>query len=73
MENFLNKSRFSKLVEEVVYEKKITYIEAVIDICTENNLEVEDVSKYVTGIIKDKIEAEARNLNYLPKQSMLPI
>lgn len=70
---FLNKNKFSKMVEQIVHEKRLSYIEAVINICTENNLEVEDVSKYITGIIKDKIEAEARNLNFLPRQNTLPI
>jgi hypothetical protein len=56
-----------------VHEKRLSYIEAIINICNENNLEVEDVSKYITGIIKDKIEAEARNLNFLPRQNTLPI
>jgi hypothetical protein len=61
------------MVESAVHEKRLSYIEAIINICNENNLEVEDVSKYITGIIKDKIEAEARNLNFLPRQNMLPI
>ena len=70
---FLNKNKFSKMVEQIVHEKRLSYIEAVINICTENNLEVEDVSKYITSIVKDKIEAEARSLNFLPKQNTLPI
>jgi hypothetical protein len=61
------------MVENVVQEKRLSYIEAVVDICNENELEVEDISKYITGIIKDKIEAEARNLNFLPKQNTLPL
>jgi len=61
------------MVENVVQEKRLSYIEAVVDICDENELEVEDISKYITGIIKDKIEAEARNLNFLPKQNTLPL
>ena len=70
---FLNKSQFSQLVEKAVHEKRLTYIEAIINICEENSLEPEDVGKYVTSIIKDKLEAEARSLNFLPKQNTLPI
>ena len=70
---FLNKNRFSKLVENAVHEKKLSYIEAIIDICTENDLEIEDAGKYISNIIKDKIEAEARSLNFLPRQNTLPI
>ena len=70
---FLNKAQFSKLVENAVHEKRLSYIEAIINICNENNLEVEDASKYITTILKDKIEAEARKLNFLPRQNTLPI
>jgi UDP-glucose 6-dehydrogenase len=48
---FLNKNQFTKMVENVVHEKRLSYIEAIINICNENNLEVEDVSKYITGIV----------------------
>ena len=30
-----------------------------------------DVKKFVSNIIKDKVEAEARKLNFLPKQNAL--
>lgn len=70
---FLNKAQFSILVEAAVHEKKLSYIEAIINICEENNLEPEDVGKYISNIVKDKIEAEARSLNFLPKHNTLPI
>lgn len=70
---FLNKSQFAKLVEAAVHEKKLSYIEAILNICEENNLDPEDVGKYISNIVKDKIEAEARSLNFLPKHNTLPI
>jgi hypothetical protein len=48
-------------------------MEAILDICEENDLEPEDISKYISGIIKDKLEAEARSLNFLPRLNTLPI
>jgi uncharacterized protein YdhG (YjbR/CyaY superfamily) len=70
---FLNKGQFSQLVEKQVHEKRMSYIEAIIAICDENNLDPEDVGKYISNIVKDKIEAEARSLNFLPKHNTLPI
>ena len=35
------------------------------------NLDPEDVKKFVSPIIKNKVEAEAMNLNFLPKQNTL--
>lgn len=61
------------MIESVIHEKKLSYIEAIVYICEENNLEPEDVVKYINNIIKDKIEAEARSLNFLPRQNTLPL
>lgn len=68
-ENFLNKSRFAKLIESTVSELKISYMDAILHVCEENNIEPEDVSKFISPIIKGKVEAEAMSLNFLPKLS----
>ena len=61
------------MVELIVREKTISYMDAVIFICEENNLEIEDCKKYLSNIIKDKIEVEAMKLNFLPRQNTLPV
>jgi len=71
--NFLTKSKFSKLVEETVRHTKLSYIDAIVYLCEKNGIEVEDARKYVSTIIKSKIEVEAMQLNFLPKQNTLPI
>jgi len=48
-------------------------MEAVIELCEMHNLEIEEVKKFISPIVKDKIEAEARKLNFLPRQNELPI
>ena len=70
-ESFLSKSKFSKLIEESVIDKKLSYMDANLDICEKNNIEPEDVRKFVSPIIKDKLEAEAMSLNLLPKTNSL--
>ena len=70
-ENFLTKSKFTKLVESTVTELKIPYMEAVLHLCEKNDMEPEDVKKFISPIIRDKIEAEAMRLNFLPKQNTL--
>ena len=71
----LNVSRFSKIIEEVVIEKRIPYMDAIVWYCERNEMEVEVAAKLLNGIIKAKIEAEAIDLNFLstPKGSKLPI
>ena len=61
------------MIERNARDKNLSYIEAIRDICEENNLEPEDIAKYISGIIKDKLEAEARSLNFLPRLNTLPI
>jgi|TARA_B110000908_G_scaffold19741_1_gene22264 hypothetical protein len=70
--NFLTKKRFTKMIEETVRDMKMPYMEAVCHICENNNIEVEDISKYISPVIKGRIEFEGQQLNMLPKGNMLP-
>jgi hypothetical protein len=70
-ENFLSKPKFSKLVEETVRSKKLSYMDAILWLCEKHSIEVEDCRKFINPIIKDKLEAEARRLNFLPRTNEL--
>ena len=67
----LTKAKLTKLIQTTVLEKRLTYIDAIVDICEENKIEIEDISKFLSPVVKEKIEVEAMNLNYLPKESTL--
>lgn len=68
----MTKNKFSKTIEEIVREKNLTYIDAILYFCETNNVDEEDVKKYVSGPIKSKVEAEAMKLNFLPRCNELP-
>lgn len=68
---FMNRSTFTKLVETAVLKKKLSYIDAVIHICDEQGIDPQDSKKFVSPVIKDKLEAEAMSLNLLPRQNTL--
>ena len=70
-ESFLTKSKFSKLVEQTVFEKRLSYMDAIVWLCEQHNIEIEDCRKFINPIIKDKLEAEARRLNFLPRTNEL--
>lgn len=70
-DKFLTKSKFTKLVEKIVIEKKVSYMDAILLICEENTIDPGDVKKFVSPIIKDKLQAEAMDLNFLPKQNKI--
>ena len=64
---------FSLEIERIAKEKEITHMDAVLLFCKDNNIEPEKVSSLITKGLKEKIEANARDLNFLPKVASLPI
>ena len=70
-EQFLTKSKFTKLIEKTVADLKIPYMVAIIKVCETNDIELEDIRKFISPVIKDKLEAEAMDLNFLPKKNSI--
>jgi len=67
----LTKNKFTKMVESTVLEKRISYMDAVVHLCEKNNIEIEEIKKYISPAIKGKIEVEAQNLNFMPRGNAL--
>ena len=70
---FNTANEFSLYIEQVVREKKMNYMDAVLAYCKENYLEPDDVASLINKSLKDKIEMDFRELNYLPKQAQLDV
>jgi cell division ATPase FtsA len=51
----------------------MNHLDAVLEYCKENHLEPDDISSLVNKPLKDKIEMDFRELNYLPKQAQLDV
>lgn len=72
--NLPNMQNFSRIIEELVRDKNLSYIDAIVWHCENNNIEIETGAKLINSIIKKKIEAEASKLNCLTvKSAKLPI
>lgn len=71
----LTKNKFTKMVENVVKTSGSSYMDAIIHLCEKNNIEIEDIKKYISPTIKNKLEVEAQNLNFMvePKGNTLPL
>tara|TARA_B100000029_G_scaffold222858_1_gene220719 strand:- start:665 stop:874 length:210 start_codon:yes stop_codon:yes gene_type:complete len=54
-------------IEEIVRDKKISYMEAIIMYAENVDGEIEMVAKLLNRSIKDKLEAEANDLNMMKK------
>jgi hypothetical protein len=64
-------------IEKLVRRGKgeVDYIDAVIDYCEKNKLDVEAIAAQIRNgtNLKAKIQESAENLNYLPKTTRLPV
>ena len=70
----MNSKEFSLEIEKIVQEKKgISYMDAVLKYCEDNELDPSTVAPMITKTLKDKITIEAQNLNYIPKTGQLPL
>ena len=76
-DKFMTQSKFSSLVEDVVKNSNglVNYIDAVVVVCDEYEIEVETVNKLISRPLKDKIKYNAQQLNYVKKTSrgVLPL
>ena len=72
MINALDKRHFSQNIQKIVKDKDVSYMEAVLTWCEENDFDVTEIGKLVDNVIKEKIQAEACDLNYLEKTARLP-
>ena len=48
-------------------------MEAVLWYCSQEGIEPDTVSSLISKALKEKIEANARDLNFLPRQAQLPL
>jgi len=70
----MNSKEFSLEIEKIVQAKKgITYMDAVLKYCEDNEIDPSTVAPMITKTLKDKITIEAQNLNYIPKTGQLPV
>ena len=62
----MNSKEFSLIIEGVVKEKRpITYMDAILWYCEQNQIEVESVGRLISKSLKEKIQVEAANANLL--------
>ena len=76
-DKFLTPTKFSLEIERLVKKSNglITYIEAVVTYCQENEIELETVPKLINKPLKERLRHEAQRLNYMKASSkgVLPL
>lgn len=71
--SFTTSKAFTIAIENIAKEKKLTHMDAVLYYCEKEGIEPDSVGSLVSKGLKEKIEANARELNFLPKRAQLPI
>ena len=72
-EKLMTPKKFSIAIEKTVKQSGISYMDALVDYCNKNQIEPEQIKPLITKTLKEKVEVDARNLNFLPKVATLPI
>lgn len=54
-------------VEKYVQNGEMSYTESICDICAEKDIDPVDIVKLIKGPLKDKLEAEAMELNIIKR------
>jgi len=68
-EKFVSKEKFAEDIEKLVLRTKMNYIDAIVQYCEENKIELESVGKLISKPLKEKIKYVATELNYMKKTS----
>jgi hypothetical protein len=70
---FKNTNEFALYIESIVVEKRICHMDAVLLYCETNFIDPEDISSMINKNLKQKIELNMIEQNYLPKKGSLDI
>jgi hypothetical protein len=65
--------KFAIIVDELVRTKRLTHMEAIIYYCEQNLIEPDTITKWIDRSLKEKLQADAEALHYLPKTPQLPV
>ena len=67
---FFCPSRFAQEIESLVLlNADMNYIDAIVHFCDQQSIDVESVPKLISKPLKDKLKAEAMELNFLKRSS----
>jgi len=71
----MNSKKFALIIEGIVKDKRISYLDAVLHYCENNDIDTASVGPLINKSLKEKIKEEAEKLNLVERSStaILPI
>tara|TARA_R100001591_G_C4253758_1_gene157878 strand:+ start:33 stop:284 length:252 start_codon:yes stop_codon:yes gene_type:complete len=70
---FRSPTEFSLYIEERVSKERLGYMDAIIDYCYHNSVDIENIGNLVTPSLKEKIQLEAEEANMMRPKGKLPV
>ena len=67
-DTILTPNKFALIVENMVKDKKISYIDAILEYCKDNEIDPSNTRSMINETLKEKIAYEAQNLNMLKEK-----
>ena len=64
----LTPNKFAFIIENMVKEKKISYMDAILDYCKTHEIDPSNTKSMINKTLKEKVAFEAQNLNMLKEK-----
>jgi hypothetical protein len=65
--------KLAQTIEHLVVLKRMTYLDAVIYYCAQNNIEPELIARSLGDKIRGELANDAARLHFIPKFNQLPL
>jgi small-conductance mechanosensitive channel len=66
-DSIMTPSKFSVIIENYVIHDELSYIDAVLKFCEEYDTDPEDIKKFMSQAIKEKLEVNFQELGYIKR------
>ena len=63
---------FELEIEQIIKNYEMSHMQAVLHYCETNDIDPSSINRLISKTLKEKIESEARDLNFFPKRGKLP-
>ena len=70
--SFKTQRTFELEIEQIVKNYQMSHMQAVLHYCDLNDIDPWSISRLISKSLKEKIESNARDLNFFPKRGKLP-